>query len=58
MDYKEDLDIVIESHDVGSDGFTCNKSYVYLNGERLDSDNEHIRAILEYLGYNVTVEYL
>ena len=54
-----DLDIVIDSFELSNydDDLICSNSYVYVNGERIDSDGNHIKAILGYLGYNVTVEY-
>lgn len=52
-----DLEIVIEDRDVDCNGIILGISYVYVNGERLDGDN-HIKSILEYLGHNVTVDYI
>ena len=56
---EKSLDIVIDSYEIGDDDgdFTCQTSYLYVNGERIDSDGNHIKAVLEHLGYIVTVEY-
>ena len=55
----DDLDIIIESFEQNDyDGNTiCRNSYLIINGERIDSDGDHIKAILRHLGYNANVYY-
>jgi len=55
----DDLDIIIESFEQNDDDGVCmfRGSSLIINGEKVDSNGDHIKAILEYLGYNATVYY-
>ena len=55
----DDLDIIIESFEQNDDDGNClfRGSSLIVNGEKIDSNGNHIQAILEHLGYNATVYY-
>ena len=57
MDEDKDISIVIEAEDYfDGDDLYVQKEYLYIDGKLVDSDGNHILAILEYLGYNATVD--
>lgn len=56
--YLEEINIVIESYEGFEDNdLYVKKEYVYVNGEQIESNGNHLLAVLEYLGYNATVEW-
>ena len=56
----EDLEIIIESYEcfVDDDQPPCSGTYLIINGERIESNGNHLQAVLEYLGYNANVYYI
>lgn len=56
----EDLEIIIESYEcfVDDDQPPCSGTYLIINGERIESNGNHLQAVLEYLGYNANVNYI
>ena len=57
MEEELEISIVIESQDYfDGDDLYVQKEYLYINGKHVDSDGNHILAILEHLGYNATVD--
>lgn len=57
MDEEKEVSIVIETEDYfDSDDLYIQKECLYVNGEYVESDGNHILAILEHLGYNATVD--
>lgn len=58
-DYLEDISVVIEEFEgFDEDDCYCAKSVMYVNGDLVDSDGSHIKALLEHLGYNADVQYI
>lgn len=54
-----EIDILIEEIECfDNDDSYIKKEYLYINGELVDSNGDHITAILEYLGYDCIVNYL
>jgi|AntAceMinimDraft_18_1070375.scaffolds.fasta_scaffold02306_2 hypothetical protein len=54
------LEIVIDSVDTCTDNdgkVIFSSSYIYINGELVDSDGNHIEAVLRHLGYDAKVYY-
>lgn len=57
--YKEDIRVVIEESTFFDDeDVFAQKSVLYVNGDLIESNGDHITALLEYLGFNVTVDYI
>lgn len=53
------VDILIEDYEGFEDGDEyVKKSYLFINGEPVQSNGDHITAILEYLKYECTVNYI
>jgi len=57
MEEELEVSVVIETQDYfDSDDLYVTKECLYVNGNYVESDGNHILAILEYLGYNATVD--
>ena len=57
-EYLDDINVVIEQYECfDDDDLYTQKEYLYVNGKQVESNGNHLLAVLEYLGYNATVEY-
>lgn len=56
----EEIEIIIEAYEVFSDDGNClgESSYLIVNGDRIETDGNHLKAVLEHLGYDATVNYI
>ena len=57
---EDKLDVVVESMDMCTDSEgrpVFSSSYIYVNGELVDSNGNHMEAILRHLGYDAIVNY-
>lgn len=58
MDDSEEVNVVIEQYDGFIDGdLYAHNEYLYVNGKQIETNGNHLLAVLEYLGYSATVEY-
>ena len=53
-----EINIVVEQQECFDD-YDCyvRREYLYVNGDRVDTDGDHLKAVLRHLGYLVNVEY-
>jgi hypothetical protein len=54
------IEVLIEEIECfdNEDDMYIQKSYLYINGELVDSNGDHITAILSHLGYDCIVNYI
>jgi len=56
---EDELEIIIESSDQNDDDGNCiyRTSSLIINGEKVESNGNHIQAVLNYLGIDANVYY-
>lgn len=58
MEDSEDINVVIEQYEGFVDGdLYVHNEYLYINGIQVETNGNHLLAVLQYLGHNATVEY-
>ena len=59
MDEDKEVKVIIETMPCfdDNDELWFEKVYVTVNGESIETNGNHLQAILEYLGYEADVQY-